>query len=702
MSFKRVKSLIASACVDGLSHATSFIGQRCECAAIQTSQLQHARVQGLTAPPFTVIQLICAIYRVKLGASSRRRQQAAVDQQCLQDNTKARKRRQRDHGLKCAHHGSSMSCRQRLCLICCGKSGQPCCFHAPGTHSSSRSTSSTAGASQQHSSSSPSGSSSPDSRGRLQTAESAPNKQQLSSQQLTGARAVLSILWLCWCAVWAPFRLTKSAVVATVRFILPNIATAAAEADAAASLQAQQAPSLSLFIAHAKRISDSDAQAATFATAIRAKADLEGCTEAEIATETQVAACLLVLCSLSLQFECLHSSYPVPTAVLALCQLVAVQLVLLNTVAVAQHSTLWQLLSSWATLRITAVRRQLCWLFVLLVNGVAGVTMLWVDFTDFCTAYCCPRECRWEWLGSMPPVFWFLVHAALHLVMSVAYLDQACGLGDSHRPFLVGLWQLFTKDLSRLCLLPASANGHTRTVNAYLWVSWFVVRRMGPMCIAHIIVPYLPNATLESMGAAFQAVPAEWMVLLPFWVVLQLHARGLLVRHISKARQAWQHLSVLAASAVVAATTAPRAIARTVLAGTSALQAFGQRCKESLGGRIQALLACGCGSTRAYSSSAGSSSSSSGVLSTQSQTTMVPSSQSLCAAGAGFAGHSECVVCLDAPRSVALLPCGHVVLCGGCFACLQKQAQRLVGKGRLCCPVCRSEVHGHVDGLIVP
>lgn len=80
----------------------------------------------------------------------------------------------------------------------------------------------------------------------------------------------------------------------------------------------------------------------------------------------------------------------------------------------------------------------------------------------------------------------------------------------------------------------------------------------------------------------------------------------------------------------------------------------------------------------------------------------VPSRQGLCPAGPGVAGHSECVVCLDARRGVALLPCGHVVLCRSCFARLHKRAQQLAGKGRLCCPVCRSEVHGHVDGLIVP
>lgn len=37
----------------------------------------------------------------------------------------------------------------------------------------------------------------------------------------------------------------------------------------------------------------------------------------------------------------------------------------------------------------------------------------------------------------------------------------------------------------------------------------------------------------------------------------------------------------------------------------------------------------------------------------------------------------DCVVCLDAPRSVALFPCRHIALCDHCFADLQRQAQRM-------------------------
>lgn len=63
--------------------------------------------------------------------------------------------------------------------------------------------------------------------------------------------------------------------------------------------------------------------------------------------------------------------------------------------------------------------------------------------------------------------------------------------------------------------------------------------------------------------------------------------------------------------------------------------------------------------------------------------------------------HNACVVCFDVPRSVALMPCGHVVLCGGCFASLQKQARHAACGGLPCCPVCRTEVKRHVAGLIV-
>eukprot|EP00611_Tribonema_gayanum_P012999 TRINITY_DN2374_c0_g1_i3.p2 TRINITY_DN2374_c0_g1~~TRINITY_DN2374_c0_g1_i3.p2 ORF type:complete len:277 (+),score=62.06 TRINITY_DN2374_c0_g1_i3:1350-2180(+) len=55
------------------------------------------------------------------------------------------------------------------------------------------------------------------------------------------------------------------------------------------------------------------------------------------------------------------------------------------------------------------------------------------------------------------------------------------------------------------------------------------------------------------------------------------------------------------------------------------------------------------------------------------------------ASGSG-GGNAPCVLCLDADRRIALLPCGHLCLCAGC-------AERVVepdGGGR--CPVCRGAV----------
>ena len=49
-------------------------------------------------------------------------------------------------------------------------------------------------------------------------------------------------------------------------------------------------------------------------------------------------------------------------------------------------------------------------------------------------------------------------------------------------------------------------------------------------------------------------------------------------------------------------------------------------------------------------------------------------------AAAGLAPPAACVVCMDAPCSVALSPCGHLALCVGCAA---KDAVRKQ------CPVCR-------------
>lgn len=63
----------------------------------------------------------------------------------------------------------------------------------------------------------------------------------------------------------------------------------------------------------------------------------------------------------------------------------------------------------------------------------------------------------------------------------------------------------------------------------------------------------------------------------------------------------------------------------------------------------------------------------------------------------------ECIVCQDAPRTIALKPCGHLACCTACFARLQRDASRMRGAagGRAKCPVCRAEVKGHVAGIIL-
>lgn len=51
---------------------------------------------------------------------------------------------------------------------------------------------------------------------------------------------------------------------------------------------------------------------------------------------------------------------------------------------------------------------------------------------------------------------------------------------------------------------------------------------------------------------------------------------------------------------------------------------------------------------------------------------------------------SECVVCFDALRDTLMLPCGHVLMCGGCMDALLKHAASLASPA--CCPFCREPV----------
>jgi hypothetical protein len=73
---------------------------------------------------------------------------------------------------------------------------------------------------------------------------------------------------------------------------------------------------------------------------------------------------------------------------------------------------------------------------------------------------------------------------------------------------------------------------------------------------------------------------------------------------------------------------------------------------------------------------------------------------SACRAAAAVSDQSnDCIVCFEARRSVALLPCGHVALCKRCFAHVRQQAK---AAGSVpCCPLCRTEVKQHVGGLVV-
>lgn len=48
-----------------------------------------------------------------------------------------------------------------------------------------------------------------------------------------------------------------------------------------------------------------------------------------------------------------------------------------------------------------------------------------------------------------------------------------------------------------------------------------------------------------------------------------------------------------------------------------------------------------------------------------------------------------CVVCLDAKRSVLLLPCRHLCCCGDCSQLLQARAAP--------CPMCRQDVREHME-----
>jgi hypothetical protein len=60
-----------------------------------------------------------------------------------------------------------------------------------------------------------------------------------------------------------------------------------------------------------------------------------------------------------------------------------------------------------------------------------------------------------------------------------------------------------------------------------------------------------------------------------------------------------------------------------------------------------------------------------------------PAAHATAAGGSIKQSRKKCIVCMDAPRDVLLLPCKHLVLCSGC-------AEQMEGRGALgSCPYCR-------------
>jgi hypothetical protein len=62
----------------------------------------------------------------------------------------------------------------------------------------------------------------------------------------------------------------------------------------------------------------------------------------------------------------------------------------------------------------------------------------------------------------------------------------------------------------------------------------------------------------------------------------------------------------------------------------------------------------------------------------------------------GLSGHEQdgscgpCAICLEAPRTVRLSPCGHSCLCEDCFQKVMSSTKE--------CPMCRSQASGYFQG----
>jgi hypothetical protein len=49
-----------------------------------------------------------------------------------------------------------------------------------------------------------------------------------------------------------------------------------------------------------------------------------------------------------------------------------------------------------------------------------------------------------------------------------------------------------------------------------------------------------------------------------------------------------------------------------------------------------------------------------------------------------------CVVCMEEPRSIVLVPCGHMALCKDC-------CQTIIVEQQKKCPMCQQDVEYHVE-----
>jgi hypothetical protein len=61
---------------------------------------------------------------------------------------------------------------------------------------------------------------------------------------------------------------------------------------------------------------------------------------------------------------------------------------------------------------------------------------------------------------------------------------------------------------------------------------------------------------------------------------------------------------------------------------------------------------------------------------------------------------SNCLLCLQEPRSAVLLPCKHLAVCNAC--CKQLTAGAAAGQAAAACPLCGAEVLDSIEGVMLP